>query len=235
MENPALTPSAKIRTVALIDGFNLYHAIEDCPHFHAYKWLNPKKLCQRFLDNPAKEDLLAVTFFTAVPPWNEGKKARHLKLLGIYSDLGIRVISGKFLPTKAHCRLCNKEYDTHQEKMTDINITIEMLKIGHENSADRIYLVTGDNDQAAGVLRFRSLYPDKQIVAVIPPHRKAKSLTDAATRKITISETFLKDSVLDDPYVFTDKRSYEKPATWMNAAHPGPNWRPREQGTKRCH
>lgn len=119
--------------------------------------------------------------------------------------------------------------------MTDINITLEMLRIGHENVADRIYLVTGDNDQAPGVLRFRSLYPDKQIVAVIPPHRKAKSLTDAATRKITISETFLKESVLDDPHVFSDKRAYAKPATWINGAHPGPNWRPRGEAIKKCH
>lgn len=204
----------------MIDGFNLYHAIDDCPHFRGYKWLNPVKLCERLLIAPSQEELRSVTFFTAVPPWNNGKQVRHLNLLGIYGDLGIRVITGKFMPTKAHCRLCNKEYDTHQEKMTDINITLEMLRIGHENIADRIYLVTGDNDQAPGVSRFRSLYPDKEIVAVIPPYRKAKSLTDAANHKVTISEAFLKISLLDDPYVFTDKRSYAKPTTWVNGPTP---------------
>lgn len=235
MEEKSIIEPPKVRCVALIDGFNLYHAIDDCPHYHGYKWLNLDKLCTRLLESPAKESLLQIYYFTAVPPWSESKKARHLNLIGIYQDIGIRVIHGKFLPTTAHCRLCDKIYDTHQEKMTDINITLEMLKIGHENTADRIYLITGDNDQAAGILRFRSLYPDKEVYAVIPPHRRAKSLTGAATKKLTISETHLKESLLDDPHVFKDGRKYHKPQSWANGKHPGPNWRPREEATKKYH
>jgi hypothetical protein len=140
VSDPAHIHPKKVRCIALIDGFNLYHAIDDCPHFHAYKWLNYRKLSETFLDSPAKDELTDVVFFTAVPYWNPGKQQRHLRLMGIYSDLGIKVIPGKFMPTRAHCRLCNKEYDTHQEKMTDINITLEILKIGQNNTADRIYL-----------------------------------------------------------------------------------------------
>jgi hypothetical protein len=34
---PMSEPAKTRRCAILIDGFNLYHAIDDCPHFHEYK------------------------------------------------------------------------------------------------------------------------------------------------------------------------------------------------------
>lgn len=230
---PSTAP--RVRCVALIDGFNLYHAIDDCPHFHAYKWLNPVKLAGAYLQ-PSKDVLVATFFFTAVPPWNQAKRERHERLLKIYEDLGVIICPGKFMPTQATCRLCGSVYSTYQEKMTDINITLELLRMGRDDIADRIYLVTGDNDQAAAVRAFRGLYPEKEVVIVLPPYRKANELIQCANRQVALSRVQLGKSQLDDPYVFVDgKRQFAKPDNWTNAKEPPPGWQPRENGVLKWH
>lgn len=213
----------KIRSAFLIDGFNLYHAIDDCPHFHGFKWLNPMKLARVYAP---QETIIAVFFFTALPPWDEHKRARHQRLLEIYEELGVIVRRGLFKPTSATCRLCGKTYSTYDEKLTDINICLEILRMGSDDLADRIYLVTGDNDQAASVRRFRELYPQKEVIVVIPPFRKAAELQQVANADRGMTMVQLQKSVLDDPFKFKSGKVYVKPDKWT--AQPVPdNWSPR--------
>ncbi|MDO8544407.1 MAG: NYN domain-containing protein [Opitutaceae bacterium] len=219
---PISADPQKIRSVFLIDGFNLYHAIDAVPHFHGFKWLNPIKLARAYAP---KEALIAVFFFTALPPWNEQKRARHQRLLEIYEDLGVIVVRGMFKHTTATCRLCGQTYSTYDEKLTDINICLELLRMGSDDLADRIYLVTGDNDQAASVRRFRGLYPDKEVVAVIPPFRRAAELQQAATADRGMTMVQLQKAVLDNPFKFKSSKVYVKPDNWT--AKPTPdNWTP---------
>ena len=41
----------KIRVNAYVDGFNLYHAIDELGHNHL-KWVNLRALCEQFLRGP---------------------------------------------------------------------------------------------------------------------------------------------------------------------------------------
>ena len=172
-------------------------------------------------------------FFTAVPTWNDRKRVTHQRLLEIYEDLGVIVRHGSFKPTSAICRLCGKEFTTFEEKQTDINICIELLRLGRDDIADRISLVTGDNDQAASVQHFRQLYPDKEVIVVIPPYRRALELESVASARRAMSIVQLKKSLLPNPYKFrlTD-REYLKPAHWTNRPVAA-NWQPRDRSVHR--
>jgi uncharacterized LabA/DUF88 family protein len=220
----------------LIDGFNLYHAIDDCPHFHEFKWLDPMRLAQAYV-HPTKEALIGVFFYTAVPTWNDEKRARHNRLLAIYEDLGVQVKRGRFLPTTATCRVCGKEYGTFQEKETDINIALEMMRLGNDDLADRIVLVTGDNDQASSVRSFRELTKKPQVTLVLPPFRQAEALKGVCTESKSLTGFHLRKMKLDNPYHFkkTQRELVVPPDKWSNAKNPPDGWRPRETGRSGCH
>lgn len=84
-----------MRVVAFVDGFNLYHSIEDQihppkniktapapkpkPQYRNYKWLNVQKLIEQFL--PEEDDLLDIYFFTSIPEWNNERASRHKKYI----------------------------------------------------------------------------------------------------------------------------------------------------------
>jgi uncharacterized LabA/DUF88 family protein len=236
VSDPALSSSK--RCVALIDGFNLFHAIDDCPHFHEYKWYDPIRLAETYLKK-GDEKLIATFFFTAVPTWNDRKRVRHQKLMEIYEDRGVLVRKGMFKPARKECRLCGKVYDTFEEKQTDINICLEMFRMARDDIADRIILVTGDNDQAASVKQFLELYPEREVMVVTPPFRKANELENAATRglKREITQLQLQKSLLPNPYSFkAGTRTYSKPEHWVNGPPPSSaGWQPRAQWVHRCH
>ena len=207
-----LAPS-KTRCVFLIDGFNLYHSLRDNPIFCDYRWLDVKALARAYIA-PSKEVITAVFYFTALPTWDDQKRARHQKLIDVYEDLGVIVKRGVFLPAKRHCKKCGELYPTHEEKNTDINICLELLRMGQDDIADRVFLVTADSDQTAAIERFKTLYPGKEIFVIFPPGRHSTELQQVchADRKITFTQ--LKASKLSDPYQCRDGRLIVKPQRW---------------------
>lgn len=70
-----------IRVACYIDGFNIYHAIDDANRaadgaLNHLKWVNLRELMERFID-PAIHEIVSVRFFTAFPTWNAERVARH--------------------------------------------------------------------------------------------------------------------------------------------------------------
>ncbi len=72
--------SPKKRVVAYVDGFNMYHAIENHLPEH-FKWLDYRKLVQSLLG--PDEALKQVILFTAYPEWDSTKLARHKNYLKV--------------------------------------------------------------------------------------------------------------------------------------------------------
>lgn len=235
LDQSAAKPAVNKRCVALIDGFNLFHAIDDVPHFHEYKWLNPQALARAFI-MPSKESLCATFFFTAIPTWDDQKRTRHQRLMQVYEDIGVLVKLGMFKPTTKNCRVCGRDYDTFEEKQTDINICLELLRMGHDDIADKVILITGDNDQAASVIRFRELFQKKEIMVVTPPFRQAMELEQAAGTRRIMNSSHLTKSTLPNPYIFKNGKTFmTKPEHWVNAPMPAnPGWQPRGQWVHKC-
>ena len=60
------------------------------------------------------------------------------------------------------------EYETYEEKKTDVNIAVNIVGDAFTDSYDKAILITGDNDIAPAVLRVKKTFPDKEFLVVFP-------------------------------------------------------------------
>lgn len=209
---PAKPP--RTRCVFLVDGFNLYHSLRDNPKFCDFRWLNIDALARAFLA-PSKEALTCTFFFTALPTWDDDQRQRHQRLLRVYEDLGVVVKHGVFSSGTRTCLgSCGEIYDTREEKNTDINICLEMMRMGRDDIADRIYLLTADSDQVASIKEFKALYPGKQVYVLFPPGRYSTELQQVSDQDMRIGEQQLQSAQLSDPHTNRKGDLIPKPQKW---------------------
>jgi hypothetical protein len=83
------------RVIAFIDGFNLYHSIDNQKRLHRYKWLDLQELINQFLTS--KERLKELRYFTAYSTWDVDKRLRHEKYVHVLKGKGVRITLGQFL------------------------------------------------------------------------------------------------------------------------------------------
>ena len=193
-------PLSHKRVIALVDGFNLYHAIDDYVKRNELKWVDIISLTSAFL-SPG-EKLRMAFFYTALNPWNNEKRARQQALMDVYQDQGVTVVKGIFKLQDHRCGAdCKKTFQNYGEKETDINIALAMARIAHEKMAEKIILVTGDSDQLPSVRYAKIINPDMLIKVVIPPFRRAEDLKIACDENATIAVSHLERHRLPEPYV----------------------------------
>jgi len=189
----------KERVVALVDGFNLYHAIlkHQDPKL---KWLSLHTLVKMHLLKQTQE-LAEVYYFTAFAHWNPDKVKRHSTYISALENEGAKIVLGEFKLKTERCRaVCKKEYKHHEEKMTDVNIALHLLKLAVLDRFDTAFLVTGDNDLVPAIKTVMDMYPHKKITVLLPPFAQAMSLINqkdhANFNHMTIKRKALEDSQL---------------------------------------
>lgn len=143
----------KQRTIAYIDGFNLYYcAVKNT----GYKWLNLENLCKNLLDLN-KHEICGIKYFTARisarledpnAPTRQDVYWRALKSL--CSD--IEIIEGFFLSSEKFSFLAPcagkgfvKTVKT-EEKGSDVNLSVHMLNDAWEDKYDCAFLISNDSD-----------------------------------------------------------------------------------------
>src|SRR3989338_1426317 len=162
------------KVICFIDGFNLYHALDDHPEWHKYKWLNLRKLTQCFVTT--QDSVEDVYFFTAVTRWSLEKTQRHENYIKALESKGIKTVLGRFASRDIKCFYCGRTFQKIEEKQTDVNIAIKMLELAHANAYDVALLISADSDLGASIEAVRKAFPDKQIKMIIPIGRHAKYL-----------------------------------------------------------
>lgn len=186
-----------MRVIAYIDGYNLYHAIDDLKD-DSLKWLDLRKLCQRFLLPDDK--LEQVLYFTASPTHIQDKLSRHQAYTKALQEAGVTPIFGKFKKKFAKCKLCKQEYKTHEEKQSDINIAINLIKDALSDRFDKAFLLTADTDLVSTIKMLKALAPQKSLVLLTPPnrHKHATELIQNATIYREIKKSHLKQALLSE-------------------------------------
>ena len=186
-----------MRTNAYIDGFNLYHSILDL-HDDRLKWLNLRALCERFLQD---SDILdKVYFFSAYLTHNQEKFSRHQNYVKALQSVGVTPVMGKFKKKYPKCKLCHQQYQTYEEKESDINIAITLLKDAFLDDFDKAFLITADTDLVSTIKMIKEIFPQKRIILLTPPQRHiyARELIQNANASFEIRKTHLKASLLPD-------------------------------------
>lgn len=178
-----------MRGALYVDGYNLYHAIDDLDQPYL-KWLNLRKLGELLARGHSKT-IERVVYCTAFFPGDHGKKTRHQNYIDALSYYQVETVIGHTTKEPMKCRLnsCGHQWDVHREKETDINLALSLYQDAVLDAYDIAFLVTADTDQVSTLKFMRKYYPHKKVFVIVPPMRDpSKHLRDlsAGTIKMTI-------------------------------------------------
>ena len=201
--------------IAYIDGFNLYYGLKT-KGWRRFYWLNVQALAQHFL-KPG-QTLTQTKYFTTVmaePPDKHQRQAVFLDALQTLPNFNIYY--GHFLVDKVTCRHCGHTYDTYHEKMTDVNMAVELMTDAFQDVFDVALLISADSDLVGPVKSIRRLFPNKKVVVVFPPDRYSRALQQAASGQKFINGAELSKSLFSDQVVKANGVVLKRPAEWKSA------------------
>lgn len=169
----------KKKILALIDGFNYYHALNKYQSEKnvCVKWLNYKKLVtSMFKEEDDKENFNLIYFSALATHRKDGAVSRHQIYISALEKTGVKVILGHFQPKdKPKCWYCRKNNleckptINYEEKRTDVNIAITLLEYAYENKFDKCFLLSEDNDFVPAIEKVKEKFPLKKIIICPPP------------------------------------------------------------------
>ncbi|KQW22494.1 hypothetical protein ASC80_03670 [Afipia sp. Root123D2] len=206
-----------------IDGFNLYHSIDDLkiPHL---KWLDLVKLGNLIIPK-ATEKLVRTVYCTAYHPGDSQKRWRHDQYLNALRVVGATPVFGHYIHEPKKCNSCGDKWQQPNEKETDINLALSIFNDARLDVFDTAYLVTADSDQAATAKMLRENFENKKLVTVAPPGRNFSThILANASARIALNQEHL-ERCLFSAMVFKEgqpagrrPREYEPPQGWTPPA-----------------
>ena len=203
------------RIIAYVDGFNLYYGLRS-KGWRGLYWLDVHRLAENLL-KPGQR-LLGVHYFTtrirSRPGDEDTWKRQGTYLEALETLAGVRLHYGHYLAKTRRCPRCQATWETFEEKMTDVNIAVELLEGAQADAFDTAILVSGDSDLTRPVQAVQTRYPSKRVVVAFPPDRKSSQLRNAATAGFVIGRKKLKDSQLPDRVSKPDGHVLIRPQEW---------------------
>lgn len=203
------------RVIVYIDGFNLYYGIRSKGWQRLY-WLNVHLLAQNLL-RPG-QSLVATKYFTSrvssTPrdPNKSNRQNAYLEALGTLPD--VELFYGHYLEKTVECFTCKAKWRMPEEKMTDVNIAVEMMVDSFRDRWDTALLISGDSDLIAPIKNIRRILPAKRVVVVFPPNRHSVQLQKVAHAYFTIGRKNLAISQFNDAVAKPDGFTLTRPTEW---------------------
>jgi uncharacterized LabA/DUF88 family protein len=203
------------RVMVYIDGFNLYFGLRS-KAWHRYYWLDLVRLAQTLLK--PDQALHHVHYFTARLRAN-ARNATDTQRQNIYLEAlatlpGLQTHFGHYLEKPRSCKNCGAQWTDYEEKMTDVNIAVQMMSDAFANRFDTALLISADSDLTPPIRQLRSLFPDKRVIVVFPPNRRSFELGLAANGTFALGEAKLRQAQLPDEVSRMDGFKLRRPASW---------------------
>ncbi|MDC9715235.1 MAG: NYN domain-containing protein [Gammaproteobacteria bacterium] len=220
----------KIKTVCLVDGYNLYHSVSNTIK-SAYKgdklvgnhlkWLDLHKLSQHFLS--PQDELVEVYYFTAYydekvggqSTNNQARLKRHQTYVSFLQEKGVKPIFGKFKKVTRTCKKCRKKYDAYEEKETDVNLSVKAVELLRDNEIDKLMIISADSDFMQPAKLWRKS-PNKKIKFIVP--HGLKSVTKDIQNNFSFSQIkvkHLKDSLLGNKIIDSQRNLLHRPNVYL--------------------
>ena len=212
-----------MRGAVYVDGFNLYHAIDDLNQPYL-KWLDLWKLSELIARGHART-IEEVVYCSAYFPGDHGKRVRHERYKAALEAVNVRCLMGHTTKEPMHCKHpeCGHRWDQPREKETDINVALSMYNGAIDDIYDVGFLITADTDQAATLRLIEQRFPNKKLVAVYPPARDiSKHLRDLTHVQIKLKESHIDECVFPamvrpaDGRLVTRPHEYAPPEGWVH-------------------
>jgi uncharacterized LabA/DUF88 family protein len=197
----------------LVDGFNIYHALDCNPAYHKFKWLSFARLARCYV--LGADSIEGVEFFTTLATWDPAKVARHKLLIKANEDEGVVVTYGEFKKKTRRCSSCKQVISTVEEKQTDVNIALRLFQLAVEDRYDKAIIISGDTDLLPAVKAVQRTFPAKQIGVLLPIGRASENFKKQADFHHKMKPSHLIASVYPDPLVLKDGvTALNCPPTW---------------------
>lgn len=200
------------RIITYIDGFNLYFGLKSS-RWQRYYWLNLQQLSINLL-KPGQQ-LEYTKYFTsriANPPDKRIRQNTYLEALATLPDFSISY--GKYQHNPHTCPKCGNIEIIPSEKMTDVNIAVELLGDAYENKFDTALLISADSDLTTPIEKVSRLFPKKRVISVFPPNRASKELEKVATACFHLGRGVISSSLFSPEIIKADGYVLKCPDKW---------------------
>ena len=200
------------RVITYIDGFNLYFGLKS-QGWGRYLWLDVQALSRTLLKPDQK--LVATKYFTSrvgSPPDKVKRQNTYIEAIQTLPETSIYF--GKYQTNPHTCRRCGYVHDAPQEKMTDVNIAVELLADAFNDAFDEAILISADSDLIAPVAAVKRLFPKKRVIVACPPGRFSVNLTRAAHAYLKIGHGSIEKSQFPDEVLTSRDFILRRPGSW---------------------
>lgn len=201
------------RVITYIDGFNLYFGLKT-KGWKRYYWLNFQKLAKALLKREQK--LITTKYFTSRvsgPPDKTKRQGTFIEALETLDNF--QIFYGHYITNKIECLKCGDIFAKPNEKMTDVNIAVELLTDAFHDAYDTAILISADSDLSAPIKKVKELFPRKKIVAAFPPARFSFALKEIVDASFTIGRQNLAKSLFPDEIIKADGFILKRPERWI--------------------
>ncbi len=203
------------RVAVYVDGLNLYYGLKS-RRWRRYYWLDLRRLAERLL-RPGQQ-LAIVRYFTARfepqadDPDQHVRQDTYLRALETLPDLTIQY--GQHLPKNVTCQCCGTTWKTFEEKMTDVNIAVALLRDATQDVFDTAIVISADSDLTGPLDAVLQGYIGKRVVFAFPPNRNSERLRRHATAAFTLGRKLISDNQFPPQVVNPDGYVINKPSYW---------------------
>lgn len=222
---PADAPPPPKRSIIYIDGFNFYYGLlyERPDH----KWLNYYRLAEPLRPD---DDILHVNLFTALvdADLHESEKRDRQKRLfhALSTQPKIKLVYGKFAKRERECLVYScphrQKFWALEEKQTDVNMAISMVRNVSAVQPQVMVLITGDTDLVPALNEAKRLSRSTHLAIYIPaPQEQLKDRRKDEFSRFglvqPIPEKFLRQAQFPDKVDDGKGRFIERPKAWAPA------------------
>lgn len=203
------------KVIAYVDGFNLYFGLRD-KGWRCYYWLDIKSLCQNLLKS--HQHLILVKYFTSrikakASPDKQKRQSTYIEALNTVQ--GIKLYYGKYQLNPHECKNCGYKREIPEEKMTDVQLAVEMVSDAYQNNYDTAFLISGDIDLVPSIEIVRAQFPHKRVIVIFPPMRTTDELRGVANSYLHIPESLLKKSLFPEQITRLGGDVLKRPSEWV--------------------
>ncbi len=185
------------KVACYIDGFNLYHAIDNLQLNH-YKWLDLTKLMHVFIA-PNTQEIVSVHYFSAYAYWKQSSIRHQQYVLALVHASGVVPVLGKFKNKDRECKRCHNQWIGHEEKQSDVNLALHLTHGAFYKKYDEAFIVTQDSDFAPALKMVKSINPGIKIKIITPPNiNNSRELARIADKTVNIQTSHLQKCLLPE-------------------------------------
>ncbi len=202
------------RVIFYIDGFNLYYGLKS-KSWKKYYWLNIEDLCKRLLSKYENRKIEEIQYFTARIKSPADKVKRQSAYLKALSSLdNVRIIEGRYYENTGTCSSCGFHYRIAKEKMTDVNIAMNLSFDCFLHRFDTAYVISADSDYVPIIRRIRDTFKNKKVVIAFPPGRSSNALKKTSSAYFQLYEVDLRNSQFPTTILTKLGNTIHRPDSW---------------------